>query len=117
MKNRICLAPKALSHVSLGHIALGIRLLGTQALNGALQSCSKHIVCRNHRVSMIGPDGVEVNRAFSAGTFRVSRDLGRTPQARRGESVLWRTGNEFCALGAKHRPKIPRVLIENFPLT
>jgi hypothetical protein len=46
---------------------------------------------------MIGRDGVEVNRAFSAGTFRVSRDLGRTPQA----------GNEFCAFGAKHRPKIP----------
>ena len=60
---------------------------------------------------MIGRDGVGVNRAFSAGTFRVSRDLGRTPQVRPSESVLWRTGNEFCAFGAKRRPKIPSVFL------
>jgi hypothetical protein len=56
---------------------------------------------------MIGRDGVEANRAFSAGMFRVSRDLGRTPQA----------GNEFRAFGAKRRPKIPRVFLKKFPLT
>ena len=60
---------------------------------------------------MIGRDGVEVNRTFSAGTFRVSRDLGRTPQVRPSESVLWRTGNEFCAFGAKNRPEITRAFL------
>jgi hypothetical protein len=56
---------------------------------------------------MIGRDGVKVNRAFSAGTFRVSLDLGRTPQA----------ANEFCAFGAKRRPKIPSVFLKKFLLT
>jgi len=56
---------------------------------------------------MIGRDGVEVNRTFSAGTFRVSRDLGRTSQA----------GNEFRAFGAKSRPNIPSVFPKKFPLT
>src|SRR6266513_852114 len=29
---------------------------------------------------------------------------GALPQVRHGESVLWRTGKECCALGAKHIP-------------
>ena len=107
MKNRICLAPKALSHVSLGHIALGIRWLGNPSAERRAS-----ILFETHRlpkssVSMIGRDGVELNRAFSAGTFRVLQDLGRAPQA----------GNEFCAFGAKHRPKISHNFLKEFPLT
>ena len=101
MKNRICLAPKALSHVSLGHIALGIRLLGNPSAERRAS-----IPFETHRLPKSScvndwTNLVEVNRAFSAGTFRVLRDLGRTPQA----------GNEFCVFGAKHRLKIPRVFL------
>jgi hypothetical protein len=103
MKNRICLAPKTLSHVSLGHIALGIRLLGNPSAERRASILFEAHRLPKSSVSMIGRDGVEVNRAFSAGTFRVSRDLGRTLQA----------GNEFCAFGANTDRKSVTIFLKN----
>jgi hypothetical protein len=66
------LAPKALSHFSLRHIALGIRLLGNPSAEGHASILFETRRLLNHRVSIIERDGAEVNRAFSAGTLRVS---------------------------------------------
>jgi aminopeptidase N len=49
-----------------------------------------------------------VNRAFSAHAFGGTMNPGAVPQVRHGESVLWRTGGEYCALGAGHIEKRSR---------
>ena len=49
-----------------------------------------------------------VNRAFSAHAFGGIMNLGALPQVRHGESVLWRTGGEYCAFGARDIEKRSR---------
>jgi hypothetical protein len=67
-------------------IAPGVRLLIHQTLKA-----------RPNPARVTGPNiiPVEINEVTP----------GALPQVRHGESVLWRTGGECCAFGAKHIPR------------